>query len=153
MRINQRKIKRRKEQILISNSQENRAIDRRIALKHLIRRLVSPALVLARDLERSVSEIELSEPGDEFLLLGGSSGDVAVVGADGHAGVFPLEEDFAAGEGEGLGPVAGDAGGAFVAYGGVAYAGLGIGESGVAGVGDAGADELHWLCVVGRNPG
>lgn len=147
--VDQGKVERSEIEISIGDSHKHGTIDSWVSNVDLVRGLVAPSGVGASKLERGISEVQLSDPSNELRRLGRGGGDIAVVGADTHAGLLPLKEDLAAGESEGLGPVAGDSRGAVVADSGVADAGLSLGEVGDAGISDTLADELHGLGVVG----
>lgn len=127
MRVNEGEIERRQIQIRIRNSDKHRLINRRIALVHFIRWLPRPALVRPSNLKRGIRGVDLRNPGQELGLASRCRGDVAVVGSNGLAGVFPLKEDFAAGEGQGLGLVARDGGRTVVAGCGIVHAGFDFG--------------------------
>ena len=127
VRVDQRQVERSKVKIRVSDSDEYSLVDCWIALIHLVRRLPAPTLVRSSNLKRRVRSVDLADPGQELRLTSSSGGDVAVVGANDLAGIFPLEEDLAAGEGQGLGLVARDGRRTVVARGGVVDAGLGVG--------------------------
>jgi hypothetical protein len=152
MRIDQRQVERRQIQIRVRNRHKHRLINRRIALVNLIRRLPRPPLIWSCNLKRRVRSINLRNPGQELRLAGRRRCHVAVVGTDGLAGVFPLQENLTTGEGQGLGLVARDGRRAVVACCGVVHARLGVGQVGDAGVGDAGADDFILGGVIGRDP-
>ena len=152
MRVDKREVKRRQIQIRICNRHKHRLINRRIALINLIWRLPRPTLVRSCNLKRRVCSVDLRDPGQELGLTNRCRCHVAVVGANGLASVFPLEEDLAAGEGQGFSLITRDGGSAVVACGGVVHAGLGVGQVGDARVRDAGANDLILGGVIGRDP-
>lgn len=115
MRVNRRKVKRRDEQILVSNCNEHSSIDRRVTLVRRDIRLQGLSGVGARDLQRRVSDIQLRRPEHPLRLTSLRGCRVAVVRADGFTGGFPGEVDFTAGPGERSSAVAGDSGGAGLA--------------------------------------
>ena len=153
MRINQRQIKRRQVQILIRNSQEDSPIHRRIALIHFIRRLPTPPLIPPRNFQRRIRQIQLAHPSHELGLPSTRTSNIAIIRTDSQTGLVPGEEDFAAGEGERLGAVAGDAGAAVFADFGAIDTRFGFRDGGVAGVGLAGSDDFVFLCGVGGDSG
>ena len=97
-------------EILIGQDKEDGAVDSRVAIKSADIGLDGVGAVALDVLKRRVSDVELRDPSGELGGAGLGVGNVAVVGADGLAGLVPLEEDLAAGIRERHGAVAGDAG-------------------------------------------
>lgn len=99
-------------EILIRQDKEDSAVDSRVAIKSADIGLDGVGAVALDILEGRVGDVELRNPSGELGSASLRVGNVAVVGADGLAGLVPLEEDLTAGVREGHGAVAGDGGGA-----------------------------------------
>ena len=153
MRINKGEVEWREVKIRIRDSNEDRLIDGGVTLINLIRRLPAPSLVRSCNLQWCVRSINLAHPSEELGLTSSCRGDVAVVRANGLAGVFPLKEDLAAGECQRFGLVARDGWRAVVACCRVVDAGFSLGKVRYGGIGDAGANDFGLGGVIRRNPG
>lgn len=153
VRVDHGQVEGSEEEVAVSDGQEHGAVRSWVALVDFAGRLVGVTGVVASDGQRSVSEVELANPGGEHGVAGGGGGDVGVVGANGLAGSLPGQVDELAREREGLGAVADDAGCAAVPgvlVGVDTDARLVGGNGRVSGVSNALARDLVGLSVVGR---
>jgi hypothetical protein len=137
----------------ISKSDEHSVVGHWVTLVDLTSGLVGETRVVASDLQRSVGQVELANPGDELGCTGRGGGYVGVVGANSLSGHLPGQVEELAREGERLRVVAGNARSARVAR--VLSSvdvdtALLLGDGGVAGVSNAVARNLVGLGVVGR---
>jgi hypothetical protein len=142
-----------KEGVGVGERNKHGVVDSWVTLVDLAGGLVSVASVLAGNLERSVSQVELGDPGDVGRGTGNGVGDVGVVGADEVTGLLPGKVDETAGEREGLRTVASDGRAARVArvLGAVdVYTALIGGDGAVGWVGRTITGDFEGLGVVGR---
>mgnify|MGYP003624082379 CR=1 FL=1 len=153
MRIDHAQVEWCQERIRVGERDEHGVIGHWVTLVDLASGLVGITSVVTGDLERSVSQVELVDPGNESGSTSRCCCNVGVVGANSQTRVLPSQVEELAGEGKRLGAVACDTGctGVSRMLGRVDIDTTHLfGDGGVAGVCDAAAGDLVGLGVVGR---
>jgi hypothetical protein len=114
MRINKTQIERRRHKIRIRQRNKHRPINRRIALigTHIwLNGLSIIQIIVPRDIfERTIGDVQLTDPNDVLSRAGRRRCDVRVVRPDRLPWSLPFEVNFLTGIGEGDGTVLGDYG-------------------------------------------